>query len=116
MKPDLYLGTEKIPYYFEYSRISYTLSKYANLGDCWEVYSPSEKDLKLVEEGVIEIEKTNYPYKNFNMSLVYDILDSLRKDKCFNACFENPCEEQCVHCKCLNCYLCDIRYYWKDKC
>lgn len=116
MKPDLYLG--KNPYYFKYSRVRYTCFKQcANLDDCWEVYSPSERDFELMEKGVLHIDREDYPiYKNINMNLVHDILNSLRTRKCFKPCLKNPCGEQCVHCKCLNCWVCSIRDYWEAKC
>lgn len=114
MKPDIYLGEN--PYYFKYSSVRYTSSeKCANLGDCWEVYSPSKKDFELMKEGILRIEECQKIHE-VNMTLLYGILKSLKDDNCFNPCLEIPCGEHCEHCRCLNCCVCDIRDYWEDKC
>lgn len=115
MKPDLYLGDN--PYYFKYSRVSYTCVKEAaNLDNCWYVYSPREKDFELMKEGLLKIDRADYPIHNVNITTLYNILNSLRRKECLNPCSEFPCEEYCVHCKCLNCLVCDIKDYWEDKC
>ena len=117
MKPDLYLGKEKTPYYLKHSWVYYTtLKQSVNLGDCWKVSSPDERDFELMEKGKLIIKERHLVYKTINMNLLYGILNSLRREECFKPCMENPCGEQCVHCKCLGCYVCGIRDYWRDKC
>ena len=70
-----------------------------------------------MQEGKLIFDEKPVIFKNININLMHSILHAVREKECYNPCWDMPCNEQCVHCKCLGCNICgSLREYWELKC